>query len=463
MSELIEHTPKNVPQHEVLSTGRTSDMAVVEDAVYRSSTWPYFVFGGLVLAVMLGGLVYWATHARLDGAVIASAEFTVASKRKTIQHLEGGIVEKILVGEGERVSKDQLLVRLDGTSVKANFAVIESELQQLTAQRTRLRTELRGERSLVFEPVSTSLSPEMMSRLPQIQLGQRQLFRARLASRDNEMSIRKKRVLKLRREIDGIERQKRSNGRQIAIIEDELVSLRRLRQRELVPKRRLLALEREAERIRGTSEALDVNVIRARNSIDEIELEELQARRQFREQIATELQTIEPRITRLVEQHVSARKQLSLLEIRAPSSGHVVDMKVSTVGGVIRAGDGILDIVPENEKLILEARVSTVDVDKIQSGHSARIQLSAFDQSTTPEALGKVLSISADRLQDERSGDNYFLARLELDASQPKAVDGLTIVPGMPATVFIQTGSRTPFSYFLQPFSDRLKRVFTDG
>lgn len=340
---------------------------------------------------------------------------------------------------------------------------LQGELQQLTAQRTRLRTELSGERTLVFEPTSTSLSPEMMSRLPQIQQGQRQLFRARLASRDNEMSIRQKRVQKLRQEIDGIERQKRSNSRQIAIIEDELVSLRRLRQRDLVPRRRLLALEREAERIRGTSQALDVNVIRARNSIDEVTLEELQARRHLREQITTELQTIEPRIIRLVEQHVAARKQLSLLEIRAPASGHVVDMKVSTVGGVVRAGDGILDIVPENEKLILEARVSTVDVDKIQSGHSARIHLSAFDQSTTPEALGKVLSISADRLKDERSGDNYFLARLELDAGQPQAVRDLTIVPGMPATVFIQTGGRTPFSYFLQPFSDRLKRVFTDG
>ena len=189
----------------------------------------------------------------------------------------------------------------------------------------------------------------------------------------------------------------------------------------------------------------------------------MQAQRQFREQVTTELRTIEPRIATLAEQKVAAAKKLSRIEIKAPVNGFVVDLKVHTKGGVVRPGERIVDVVPENEELILEARVPTSDVDQIRVGQLARVQLSAFDQATTPVAVGSVLSVSADRINDEQSGKHYYLTRLELDPDQPEPVKALRLVSGMPATVFIQTRDRSPLSYFLKPLYDRLGRIFADG
>ena len=446
---------------ELLAPVESIELIATRATARRARTWPYALFGLAILSLLIGGIGYWAVVARLAGAVVASAEFTVASKRKTVQHLDGGIVRDILVGEGDRVQAGQVLVRLDNTVDQANYTIVDNELRQLQAQRTRLLAELSDARTLTFDNRLHPANPD--KQWLSIRDGQRKLFEARLRSRECEDRIRRNRISKLEKEIAGIERQRNSNDRQIAFIDDELRSLQKLVRKNLVPRRRFLALQREAERIRGQSAALNVNIIRAQSTVDEITLEGLQAQRQFREQVTTELRTIEPRISTLAEQKVAAAKKLSLIEIKAPVNGFVVDLKVHTMGGVVRPGEPIMDVVPENEELILEARVPTSDVDKIRVGQVARVQLSAFDQATTPEAIGSVLSVSADRINDEQSGQTYYLTRLELGPDQPEPVKVLRLVSGMPATVFIQTGDRSPLSYLLKPLQDRLGRIFTDG
>lgn len=437
------------------------DIVTLDGSLYREQVFPYVMFGMAALLILLGGFSLWASTAQLDGAVIAPAEFTVKSRRQTIQHLEGGIIDEILVGEGDKVEAGQILIRLDRTVDQSNFSVLKNEWLQLQGQRARLLAELSDKDELEFPAMAGARKSD--PRVKSIQNGQRDLFAARLRSRKSEADIRRKRMSKLGEEIDATKRQKASNTKQVRIIEQELRTLRSLVRRKFVSRRRLLVQEREAERIRGQSEALNVSIVRARNSIDEVQLEGLQSQRRFKEQVSTELQTIEPRLTQLSEQLVAAEQKLVRVEVRAPADGFVVDMKANTVGGVIRAGDSIMDIVPQDEQLILEARVPTADVDKIATGFTARVQLAAFDQAVTPEARGRVISLSADSLKDSRTGQAYYLARLVLDAKQPAALKDLNFVPGMPATVFIQTGSRTPFNYLLKPLTDRVGRVFVDG
>ena len=433
----------------------------VDIASGKARSWPYVLFGLVTLVSLLGGFGAWAYSARLDGAVIADARFAVESRRKTIRHLQGGIVSDIFVSEGDSVRKDQILLTLDSTVDTANLAVIDAELDQLSAQRTRLNAELNGRDELAASTPSENSFGRSANF--EIQSGQRALFFARLESRRSEKAIRKKRIGKLREEIAGIEKQIRSNALQIEIIDEELAGLRALEKRKLVPRRRLLSLEREAEQLRGRTAALQVGIVRASNAIDEIGLEAIQAKRRFEEQVTQEMRSIEPRISQLTEQRVAARQKLALVQIKAPTDGFVVGLKANTKGGVIRPGDDIMELVPQGDNLVLEARVQTTDVDKIKFGNEARIQLTAFDQSVTPEGIGTVLSVSADKLEDERTGQEYYLARLRLNPEQSAGVRELEFVPGMPATVFIQTGSRTPLSYFLQPLNDRLKRAFTEG
>lgn len=453
-----KHAPAS---QEVLPALRQIDQTEMAETLKHARQWPYMLFGVLLVAGLIGGFSAWSVLAKLDGAVIAGAEFAVESKRKTLQHLEGGIVQDILVREGDRVIAGQVLVRLDSTLDQASFSIVENELSERLAQRDRLLAELQELREVTFSAPASANGTD--TKLLKAQSGQRKLFAARLSSRDSERHLRNQRIERLKEEIAGLKRQRRSNDKQIELVDTELGDLRKLAKQSLVPKRRLLALEREAERIRGQSEALNVSMSRSRSLIDEIRLEGLRAKRQFKEQVTTELRLVEPMITQLLEQMAAARKKLSLVEVRAPSDGYVVDLKAHTIGGVIRPGGDIMDIVPEHEKLILEARVSPIDIDKVRAGQKARIQLTAFDQAKTPEAVGKVVSISADSLKDERSGEVYYLARLHMLVDQPQPVRELPLVAGMPATVFLQTGARSPLSYLLEPFASRLPRVFADS
>lgn len=453
-------TRKHAPgDQEIMPTIYQIDAVELDETLRRARQWPYMMFGVLLVASLIGVLATWSVRAKIEGAVIAGAEFAVESKRKTLQHLEGGIVQDILVREGDRVFAGQVVLRLDSTLDRASFSIIKNDLNERFAQRDRLFAELQELRDVTFSDIGTGKEASLLK----IQSGQRNLFAARLSSRDSERDLRIQRIQRLKKEIAGLTRQRQSNDKQIELVDTELKDLSKLAAQALVPKRRLLALEREAERIRGQSEALNVSIARSHSLIDEIKLEGLRAKRQFNEQVTTELRLIEPMITNLLEQIAAARKKLSLVEVRAPSDGFVVDLKAHTVGGVIRPGGEIMDIIPEHEKLILEARVSPVDIDKVRSGQQARIQLTAFDQAKIPEAIGKVISISADSLKDERSGKLYYLARLQLSAQQPQPVQKLSLVPGMPATVFLETGARSPLSYLLEPIASRLPRVFADS
>ena len=427
----------------------------------RDGLGPYVWFGLLVLLGLIGGLAGWSVTAKLDGAVIVPGTFTVESSRKTVQHLEGGVVSQILVGEGDLVRKGQALLRLDSTIDRANLGVVESQLDELLARRARLLAESRDAEALEFpfELLGRRSDPDVVV----ILAGQKELFVARRSSREAEAALLRQRISRFQEEIAGVQAQRASNRREIAIVEKELDGLRRLFEKGYATITRLLALERAAERIRGEIAEHNASIARARNGIEELKLERIQSARDFREAATAELRQIEPQIATLKERQVAAAQRLERVEVKAPQDGIVVGLQVNTIGGVIRAGDAILDLVPAGEDLVIEARVPTADVDRVAEGQTSRVRLTAFDQATTPEVAGEVIAVSADSFEDESSGARYYNARIRLSDKDRWSKEGIDLVPGMPAEVFIQTGSRTALSYFVKPLTDRLSRTFKDG
>lgn len=422
---------------------------------------PYVWFGMLVLLALIGGLVGWSVTAQLDGAVVVPGTFTVESNRKTVQHLEGGIVSEILVGEGEQVSKGQVLLRLDSTIDRANLGVVQGQLEDLLARRARLRAESRGGAAIAFPQALIDRRGE--TGIAAILMGQEELFAARRESRESQAAVTRQRMTRFQEEVDGVRAQRSSNRKEIALIEEELVGLRNLYEKGYATLNRVLALERQAERIRGQVAEHNASIARARNGIEEMKLEMVQAERDFREAATSELRQIEPQIASLSERRVAAAQRLERVEVKAPQDGVVVGLQINTIGGVIRPGEAILDLVPADEALVIEARIPTADVDRVARGQASRIRLTAFDQATTPEVGGEVVAVSADSFTDEASGARYYNARIRLEQSAEQATAALDLVPGMPAEIFIQTGSRTALSYFVKPLTDRLSRTFKDG
>ncbi|MGI9387695.1 MAG: HlyD family type I secretion periplasmic adaptor subunit [Methyloligellaceae bacterium] len=419
-------------------------------------TGPQMFTGIVVMGCMFAGASVWAATARLDGAVLATGQVAIDGKRKTLQHQFGGTIDKILIRDGDRVRKDQVLLRLKKTDEGSKVAVLRDQLLELMVRRARLLAERRGDASITLPQIPDS------PKLAGILYGQRVLFDSRRASRLGEEALIKQRTERLHKQIGGLENQRKSNTRQISFIERELKGLRVLAKKGLVRRPRLYALEREAERIRGLSAALTAQIAQSRNAVDELGAQRLQLVRQLEEQVTTELREIEPSILSLWEQFVAAEQKLAATKIRAPVAGTIVGLQVNTKGGVITPGADILDIVPTDAKLVLRAQVGVTDVDRIAVGMPARIRFTAFDAATTPEARGNVVSVSADALVSSDKQRSYYEVLVALSPKQPAAIKRLALVPGMPVEVFIQTGERSPLSYLVKPLSDRFARALVE-
>jgi HlyD family secretion protein/epimerase transport system membrane fusion protein len=392
-----------------------------------SSPRGWIVAGLLVVLVTFGGLGTWATLMPLAGAVIAPGVVTVQSNRKTVQHLEGGIVTQILVRDGDVVETGELLIQLDRTRAQASVSILGGELDLLRSREARLLAERDGRPEIAFPPALAARAREDAN-VAELVRGQRLLFEARRASLDGESELLVQRVGQYEDEIAGLQQQSLSKDRQIEIVEDELEGLHALYERGFESRRRINELERLAEELRGelgahtTAIAFDVS-----------------------------------------ERQVAASDRMTRLEIRAPQSGIVVGMRAHTVGGVIGPGEPVLDIVPAGDELVIEARMRPEDIDKVRVGQTAIVRLSAFDQRTTPELEGTVISTSADRVVDETTGAAFFLVRSRISEGELEKLAELQLVPGMPAETFVQTGSRTVLSYLLKPFSDGVARALREG
>jgi HlyD family type I secretion membrane fusion protein len=403
--------------------------------------------GSAAAVAFFGAFGGWAALAPLDGAAIAPGVVSVESSRKAVQHLEGGIVGEILARDGDRVTAGQPLLRLDETRPRA--ALESLRLQRAAASALAARA---AERDGAAEPAF----PDWLADGPEA-AAERNVFQARRQALEGQSAILSQRAAQHREEIAALNAEIASARKQGALIAQEIADVQGLFDKGLERKARLLALQRQAAEIEGQRNRNEAMIAKVRRDIGETELRIVELRTAMLNEAVEGLRETREKVARLEEEIRAAEDVLTRTVIVAPTSGVVVGQQVHTRGAVIQPGQPLMEIVPEGDRLVVEARVEPGDIDVVHSGQQAMIRLTALNQRFAPPLHGAVKSVSADRLTDQRTGLPYYLARVELNAEgQPEAP---TLQPGMAAEVLIATGSRTMLDYLASPLLKAIERA----
>lgn len=414
-----------------------------------------------IIALLFGGLGGWAAVVPLQSAAVAQGQVRVSTHRKTIQHLEGGIVQAILVKEGDAVTAGQVLVRLDDTRVRANLDRLKGRAAGLLATKVRLAAERDGARTLAF-PEALTAAARGDPKIEEILSSQRGIFAARRRALEGRTRILRQRIGQLNKEIASLQAQVDAETRQLALITEEMDTVSMLVGKGLAEKPRLLALQRNAARIEGSrGEHLGL-IARAEQRIGETELRMIDLENTFSNEVVKELEEVQGKLSDVEEQIKAAEDVLQRTEILAPQDGVVVSLRVHTPGGVIKPGEPILDIVPQNDVLLIEARINPLDIDVVHVGLPAQVRLTAYGSRHVLPLDGEVIYLSADSFTDQRTGAPYYLARIRANAEQQRRLRKVTLYPGMPAEVMILTGERTALDYALRPLFDSFARAFRE-
>ncbi|WP_414473020.1 HlyD family type I secretion periplasmic adaptor subunit [Microvirga sp. M2] len=426
-----------------------------EKVLRRSS-----VAGLSMIALFAGTIGLWAATSTLSGAVVAGGQFVVDSSVKKIQHSTGGIVGELKVKDGDRVKAGDLLLRLDETLTRANLLVVSKQLDEFIGRQARLEAERDGTNDVKTPQEFADRLGE--AAIQKILASERTLFEARRATRDAQKDQLRKRISQSQDEITGLKAQQEAKSREASLIKEELVGVRDLYQKNLVQLPRLNALERDAASIEGQRGQLVASVAQAESRIAETSFQIIQIDEQMRAEAMQELRDIQSKIAEYSERRVAAEDQLKRTDIRAPSDGYVHQLNVHTIGGVISPAEPVMLIVPTNDKLELEAKVLPNDIDQVKMGQKATVKVHASNARMMPDLHGKVSRISADVSRDQQSGATFYTIRVELPQEEISRLEGLHLIAGMQAEVFVEVNERTPLEYFFKPMKDQIARAFRE-
>ena len=415
------------------------------------------IFGYLIIVMTILVPAAWSATARLDSAVVASGVVAVESNRKTVQHLEGGIVQEIFVREGQRVREGDTLIKMDPTQAQANFDLQENQLYAALAQESRLVAERDGADEIKFPDELEDRAGATVARAVSDQIKE---FHDRRASLSGQVDLLEAKIGQYKTEIEGLIVQQKSTEDQLHWIIEELSDLRILLDRNLVQKTRVLALEREKSRLEGVLGRSTADQARAQNGIGEAQLQIRQLRQKFLEDVSGQILDVRQKIADLREKVRVAKDVFRRLIITAPVSGTVQNLKVFTVGGVIKPGEPLLEIVPDRDRLIVQAHVAPHDTESVVAGMPAEIRFTAFRTNILPLVMGHVESVSRDRLIDEATKRPYFLAQIVVEDVPFEVRERLSA--GMPADVLLPTGERTVLDYLVRPLKDRINSALRE-
>jgi HlyD family secretion protein len=393
--------------------------------------------------------------------VISSGQLRVESQRQVVQHPDGGVVSEILVREGTLVKAGAVLIRLDGTTLLSELAVMESQLFELMARRGRLVAEQTDQDSIIFDAELLEVATNNAA-VKNLIDGQQALFEARLRTMEREIEVMRERQVQIDEQITGSAAETEALQRQSELIEQELVGQRKLLKQGLAQASRVLSLEREAARLDGQRGQMIAQTAQLKGQISELEIELLRLGATRREDAITTLRDLGFRELELKERRIALKEQLSRLDVRAPLGGVVLDMSVYALQSVVRAAEPILYIVPSDSALVVDAQVDPIHIDSVRVGQEAVLNFSAFNTRTTPQLFGTVSKVSPDAFIDEQTKRSYYRAEVLLKAGELPKLEGQELVAGMPVEVFIQTGERTPLNYMLKPITDYFNRAMRE-
>jgi HlyD family secretion protein len=418
----------------------------------------HLLVGSAAALVLLGGVGGWATTTELSGAVIAPGQLVVDSNVKKVQHPAGGVVGELRVKDGDRVKAGEVVVRLDETQARANWAIVTKALDELEARQARGEAERDGADRISFpaDLLARKDDPDVQ----RLTAGEQRLFEIRRGAREGQKAQLKEQIAQLGQQIQGTAEQEAAKAKEIDWIKQELKGVRDLWKQSLVPFSRVTTLERDGARLEGERGALIATAAQARGRIAETELKILQIDEDLRTEVGKELSDIRGRKSELVEKRIAAEDQLKRIDLVAPRDGKVFQQSVHTVGGVIQAGESVMLIVPDGDSLAIEARIAPHEIDQVHMGQRAVVRFTAFNQRTTTELNGEIVRIGADVTQDEKKNDSYYAVRIRIADDELARLDGLKLVAGMPVEAFIQTAPRTVVSYLVKPLGDQIARAF---
>lgn len=443
-------------KNKLSSTDINSSVAGVDTNANSPLRW-----GIMVLLLGFGGFALWAAFAPLDAGVTADASVQVFGSRKAVQHLEGGTVDEILVQEGDRVEAGQVLIRLNRTRALSEQAVISAQYIASKTIEARLMAERDGGDIIHYAPELVASYGED-PRFLEAKKVQEQLFITRRHALEGEVEILKENLRGAEQQLRGLDQVQKSRRSQIEFANQELSGVRELAKDGYLPRNRMLNLERDLAQLQAALSSDIVEAGRTRNQIAELKLRILQRQQDFQKEVQTMLSDIQKEATSLAERLESLNYTVRETEIRAPIEGFVQDVTVHTIGGVVGQGAQLMEIVPEDQRFIIQAHVPIQSIDKVEPGLEVEITFPAFNHAKTPNIPGKVQTVSADRLTDAKTGMPYYLAQIEVTPEGMELLRYNNIRPGMPAAVLIRTGERTMLSYLLKPFIERLDKSFTE-
>ncbi|MGD9669014.1 MAG: HlyD family type I secretion periplasmic adaptor subunit [Hyphomicrobiaceae bacterium] len=439
------------------------DANVTADVSAPKSVLGAAALGIVAVALAFGGFGIWASTAKIDSAVIAPGHVAVANKRKRVQHLEGGIVKAIAVRDGDYVREGDILIELDPLDAETRFSVAKTGYFANVAAEARLVAE-RDALNEILWPEELGIEASQSKDVEELVAAQKKIFRSRRNGFDGQVGILESRMNRLRDQIDGFTAEREASKKQFELAQEELATLASLYERRITTRVRLLASKREVFQLEGNIGRLGGQIASLTKEIGETELSLEQFRNTYMSQVLEELKQHQTKVLEFREKLNLAKEAAARTVIRAPTSGVVFSSQVHTVGGVLRGGETLLEIVPDRDRLIIEVRVRPQDVDYVHMGQPTEVRITAFKHRTTPPLNGEVTFISADTVTDSGTTEPHFVANVEVEASELRQLDVQhRLQPGMPAEAVIKTGRRTAMAYLLQPLAESFNRAWREN
>jgi len=449
IQNLTKSSKATAQDAQVVNTAEAGGMRASSDtsAVARTGLW--------VLGLGFGGFLLWAGLAPLDEGVPTQGMVTLDTKRKTVQHLSGGIVKEVLVHEGQQVKEGEPMLRLDGAVAKANYEAVRQRYLGYRAMQSRLFAEQAGQNAIDFH---TDVKAAMNDPLIKQQvMTQQQLIQARRAALAADLQGIEENSQGLKEQLGSYQNILVQRRSQLALLTEELTNTRGMVKEGYAPRNRQLELERMVAESNAAIADLLGNSLRVSRQIAELNQRSLARKQEYRKEVETQLAEVTREVQSDAEKFVAVSADLDRMEIKAPASGQVVGLSVQTVGAVLQPGQKLLDVVPDSQTLLLEAHIPPHLIDKVQAGLSTDVRFNAFAHSPQLVVEGKVLSVSGDLLSDPAQPQfSYFLARVQVTPEGMKTLGKRQMQPGMPAEIVIKTGERSMLTYLLHPLVKRM-------